>query len=101
MLSQFSCACACVNIHNTETYTDVALRKHRARLAVCRLGTSDALSLASTESGLDEMGKRKFEEFLPDECHRRYCCVHCRAHLANHDELISKVCLSLETVACC
>jgi hypothetical protein len=36
------------------------------------------------------MGKRKFQEFLPDECHRRYCCVHCRAHLANHDELISK-----------
>jgi hypothetical protein len=39
------------------------------------------------------MGKRKFQEFLPDECHRRYCCVHCRAHLANHDELISKVCI--------
>lgn len=39
------------------------------------------------------MGKRKFQEFLPDECHRRYCCVHCRAHLANHDELISKVCV--------
>ena len=37
------------------------------------------------------MGKRKFHEYLPDQCHRRYSCVHCRAHLANHDELISKV----------
>nr|XP_044988951.1 protein yippee-like 1 isoform X2 [Jaculus jaculus] len=23
-------------------------------------------------------------------CHRTYSCIHCRAHLANHDELISK-----------
>ena len=37
------------------------------------------------------MGKRKFQDYLPDQCHRRYSCVHCRAHLANHDELISKV----------
>ncbi|XP_003388903.1 PREDICTED: protein yippee-like 1 [Amphimedon queenslandica] len=36
------------------------------------------------------MGKRKFQDYLPDLCHRRYICVHCRAHLANHDELISK-----------
>ncbi|XP_060029007.1 protein yippee-like 3 isoform X1 [Erinaceus europaeus] len=25
-----------------------------------------------------------------DDCHRRYSCAHCRAHLANHDDLISK-----------
>lgn len=37
------------------------------------------------------MGKRKFQDYISDECHRRYSCVHCRAHLANHDELISKV----------
>lgn len=37
------------------------------------------------------MGKRKFQDYIPDGCHRRYSCVHCRAHLANHDELISKV----------
>lgn len=36
------------------------------------------------------MGKRKFQDYIPDECHRRYTCLHCRAHLANHDELISK-----------
>lgn len=24
-------------------------------------------------------------------CHRTYSCIHCRAHLANHDELISKL----------
>ena len=46
------------------------------------------------------MGKRKFQEFLPDECHRRYCCVHCRAHLANHDELISKVCIPAWVCMC-
>lgn len=33
---------------------------------------------------------KTFQAYL-DSCHRRYSCVHCRAHLANHDELISKV----------
>jgi len=37
------------------------------------------------------MGKRKFQDYIPEGCHRLYSCVHCRAHLANHDELISKV----------
>jgi len=32
---------------------------------------------------------KTFREYLPS-CHRTYSCVHCRAHLANHDELISK-----------
>ncbi|MBN3321511.1 YPEL3 protein, partial [Atractosteus spatula] len=32
---------------------------------------------------------KTFQAYL-DTCHRRYSCVHCRAHLANHDELISK-----------
>ena len=40
-----------------------------------------------------EMEQKKisktFRQYLPD-CHRTYSCVHCRAHLANHDELISK-----------
>uniref|UniRef100_A0A8C5RP92 Yippee domain-containing protein n=1 Tax=Laticauda laticaudata TaxID=8630 RepID=A0A8C5RP92_LATLA len=31
-----------------------------------------------------------FQAYLPS-CHRTYSCIHCRAHLANHDELISKV----------
>jgi len=26
-----------------------------------------------------------------NNCHRIYSCIHCRAHLANHDELISKL----------
>lgn len=34
---------------------------------------------------------KTFHAYLPDECHRTYSCIHCRAHLANHDELISKV----------
>ncbi|XP_069508142.1 protein yippee-like 3 [Ambystoma mexicanum] len=32
---------------------------------------------------------KTFQAYL-DNCHRRYSCVHCRAHLANHDDLISK-----------
>ncbi|KAF0872973.1 YPEL1 protein, partial [Crocuta crocuta] len=37
-----------------------------------------------------KMTKSKtFQAYLPD-CHRTYSCAHCRAHLANHDELISK-----------
>lgn len=32
---------------------------------------------------------KTFRAYLPD-CHRTYSCIHCRAHLANHDELISK-----------
>ncbi|XP_075917735.1 protein yippee-like 1 isoform X2 [Petromyzon marinus] len=32
---------------------------------------------------------KTFQAYLPN-CHRKYSCVHCRAHLANHDELISK-----------
>ncbi|KAK7939715.1 hypothetical protein WMY93_003041 [Mugilogobius chulae] len=32
---------------------------------------------------------KTFQAYL-DSCHRRYSCVHCRAHLANHDDLISK-----------
>ena len=38
---------------------------------------------------------KTFQAYLPSECHRTYSCVHCRAHLANHDELISKVRLPL------
>lgn len=34
------------------------------------------------------MGKT-FQAYLAP-CHRTYSCIHCRAHLANHDELISK-----------
>lgn len=33
---------------------------------------------------------KTFQAYL-DDCHRRYSCAHCRAHLANHDDLISKV----------
>ncbi|KAL0193985.1 hypothetical protein M9458_012281, partial [Cirrhinus mrigala] len=37
-----------------------------------------------------KMTKSKtFQAYLPN-CHRTYSCIHCRAHLANHDELISK-----------
>ncbi|XP_074635947.1 protein yippee-like 2 isoform X1 [Acropora palmata] len=38
---------------------------------------------------LDNMVKT-FQAYLSPLCHRKYSCIHCRAHLANHDELISK-----------
>lgn len=37
---------------------------------------------------------KTFRSYLP-RCHRTYSCVHCRAHLAKHDELISKVTASI------
>ena len=32
-----------------------------------------------------------FKQDYFNNCHRTYSCIHCRAHLANHDELISKL----------
>lgn len=32
-----------------------------------------------------------FKQHYFNNCHRTYSCIHCRAHLANHDELISKL----------
>lgn len=32
-----------------------------------------------------------FKQDYFKNCHRTYSCIHCRAHLANHDELISKL----------
>nr|XP_034339307.1 protein yippee-like 1 isoform X1 [Crassostrea gigas] len=43
---------------------------------------------------------KTFQAYLPNECHRKYSCVHCRAHLANHDELISKVSYKYSCVHC-
>uniref|UniRef100_A0A8B9JA21 Protein yippee-like n=1 Tax=Astyanax mexicanus TaxID=7994 RepID=A0A8B9JA21_ASTMX len=42
---------------------------------------------------------KTFQAYLPT-CHRTYSCIHCRAHLANHDELISKVIHGLVNVGC-
>lgn len=43
----------------------------------------------STDSVAMAKTMKTFQAYLPN-CHRTYSCVHCRAHLANHDELISK-----------
>ena len=37
------------------------------------------------------MVKSKFQEYLTRDCYRTYSCVHCRAHLAGHASLVSKV----------
>ena len=33
---------------------------------------------------------KTFRDYLPSSAHRIYSCAHCRAHLADHDDLISK-----------
>ncbi len=54
---------------------------------------SSSSSSSSSSKSSSSPPKRKmvktFQAYLPN-CHRTYSCVHCRAHLANHDELISK-----------
>jgi len=51
-------------------------------------GNSSMHDTMKGSSGSSRMVKT-FQAYLSD-CHRTYSCVHCRAHLANHDELISK-----------
>ena len=63
-------------------------------LCVCGIGwpykkRETAFKDQSTYLDSDKMVKT-FQAYLPS-CHRRYSCIHCRAHLANHDDLISKV----------
>lgn len=41
-------------------------------------------------AGSKALGKL-FQFYLPAKTHRTYSCLHCRAQLASHDELISKV----------
>ncbi|XP_069414524.1 protein yippee-like 1 isoform X2 [Ovis canadensis] len=78
-----------------------ALRATTAAACVCqccccwRAQQSCSSSRASPELSQEgpamvKVTKSKtFQAYLPN-CHRTYSCVHCRAHLANHDELISK-----------
>ncbi|KAK1156571.1 hypothetical protein AOXY_G25563 [Acipenser oxyrinchus oxyrinchus] len=55
--------------------------------------SSASPELSEEEQPHTEMVKmtksKTFQAYLPN-CHRTYSCIHCRAHLANHDELISK-----------
>lgn len=44
---------------------------------------------ANGENSSDNKMVKTFQQYLP-ETNRTYSCVHCRAHLASHDELISK-----------
>ncbi|XP_006012990.3 protein yippee-like 2 [Latimeria chalumnae] len=46
--------------------------------------TSTAAAIVTTRNEA-----KTFRSYLT-ACHRTYSCIHCRAHLANHDELISK-----------
>ncbi|XP_070583683.1 protein yippee-like 3 isoform X1 [Erythrolamprus reginae] len=51
---------------------------------------SCSVSPSATPTTMVRLSKPKTFQAYLDNCHRRYSCVHCRAHLANHDDLISK-----------
>jgi len=53
-------------------------------------GTTSKAAAALAAAAEAAKTAKTFRAYLPSACHRRYSCVHCRAHLANHDELISK-----------
>lgn len=53
--------------------------------------TDSSYDPVSSPAVMVKLTKAKTFQAYLDSCHRRYSCVHCRAHLANHDELISKV----------
>ena len=52
-------------------------------------GTPPSGKEAGPKAASHTRAAKTFRAYLPS-CHRTYSCVHCRAHLANHDELISK-----------
>ena len=54
----------------------------------CLVGHPRVHPLLSSTNGEDDQ-IQDFPGLLPS-CHRTYSCIHCRAHLANHNELISK-----------
>lgn len=56
----------------------------------CGRPSSAALDLSEGAACQTMVRMKTFQAYLPN-CHRTYSCIHCRAHLANHDELISKV----------
>ena len=63
-------------------------------------GASPELSDACPAEMVKMTKSKTFQAYLPD-CHLTYSCVHCRAHLANHDELISKasgLCLEMDEI---
>jgi len=44
----------------------------------------------NSQTGSSKSLGKLFQYYLPAKTHRTYSCLHCRAQLASHDELISK-----------
>ncbi|XP_039409173.1 protein yippee-like 4 isoform X1 [Corvus cornix cornix] len=65
-----------------------ALLPLRAAVRGCAVPPG-ALPPAMPPPALRRLPPRTFRSYLP-RSHRTYSCVHCRAHLARHEELISK-----------
>ncbi|KAG8523145.1 Protein yippee-like 1, partial [Galemys pyrenaicus] len=61
----------------------------RVQQSLSSLSGSPELSEECPAEMVKMTKSKTFQAYLPN-CHRTYSCVHCRAHLANHDELISK-----------
>lgn len=58
-------------------------------IGACGSPSSCALDRSEPAARRTMVRMKTFQAYLPN-CHRTYSCIHCRAHLANHDELISK-----------
>ncbi|GBP55305.1 Protein yippee-like 1 [Eumeta japonica] len=52
-------------------------------------GVGGGAAGAGVAAGAARTPVKTFQAYLPP-AHRTYSCIHCRAHLASHDELISK-----------
>ncbi|KAI8436556.1 hypothetical protein MSG28_010083 [Choristoneura fumiferana] len=60
----------------------------RGRQALMREGLTNR-AVAGDGGPAARAPVKTFQAYLPP-AHRTYSCIHCRAHLASHDELISK-----------
>jgi hypothetical protein len=79
-----------VAIHNQPNGEDImaGTGNNNGGGGVCVAGSPSSGAGSDAKSSVSKPVKT-FRAYLPT-CHRKYSCVHCRAHLANHDELISK-----------
>lgn len=110
-ISIFFISCQCVNEYRTKINELWRCSVHHA-VWVCECNLIMLMNFLSTvdrtwmsiwfvevrqkmvkhrhRGGSRALGKL-FQRYLPTKTHRTYACLHCRAQLANHDELISKV----------
>eukprot|EP00071_Canis_lupus_P020992 XP_013969978.1 protein yippee-like 3 isoform X1 [Canis lupus familiaris] len=80
------CACMCV----AQALTAHSLPSLQALGSLCSPWAAPRVGPLPPAPAMVRISKPKTFQAYLDDCHRRYSCAHCRAHLANHDDLISK-----------